>query len=159
AAENNLSETAFIVRGGTDYAIRWFTPTVEVDLCGHATLASAFVVFAALEPGRDMVVFTSKSGPLTVRRDAELLRMDFPVHQPSRCAAPAELVKGLKQPPAEVWRSKHYLAVYGSEHEVRTLEPDLECIKRLDTPGVIVTAPSARADFVSRFFAPGAGVP
>jgi predicted PhzF superfamily epimerase YddE/YHI9 len=160
AAENNLSETAFIVRTGPDYAIRWFTPTVEVDLCGHATLASAFVVFEVLEPARDAVTFESKSGPLIVTRDGERLRMDFPSRPPSRCATPEVLRQGLKQTPGEVWRSAtHYLAVYNSEAEVRALEPAMDHLSRADALGVIVTAPSARADFVSRFFAPGAGVP
>jgi PhzF family phenazine biosynthesis protein len=158
AAENNLSETAFIVRTGPDYAIRWFTPTVEVDLCGHATLASAFVVFESLEPARAAVTFASKSGPLIVTRDGKRLRMDFPSRSPSRCAPPETLRQGLRETPVEVWKSTHYLAVYNSEAEVRALEPDMERLKRLDV-GVIVTAPTTRADFVSRFFAPGAGVP
>jgi predicted PhzF superfamily epimerase YddE/YHI9 len=158
AAENNLSETAFIVRSGPDYAIRWFTPTIEVDLCGHATLASAFVVFEDLEPARAAVTFASKSGPLIVTRDGELLRMDFPSRPSSRCTPPEALLQGLRQTPVEVWKSTHYLAVYNSEAEVRALEPDMDRLKRVDV-GVIVTAPSARADFVSRFFAPGAGVP
>jgi len=158
AAENNLSETAFIVPADGEYAIRWFTPTHEVDLCGHATLASAFVVFHELEPARHVVSFQSHSGPLHVTRDGERLCMDFPTRAASACDPPAALVAALGRPPVAVSRANNYLAVYGSEDDVQSLQPDMAALRALDTP-VIVTAPSARADFVSRFFAPARGVP
>jgi len=159
AAENNLSETAFLVRFGNEYKIRWFTPTQEVDLCGHATLASAFVVFHCLDPGRKAVIFSSKSGPLKVEQQGEQLRMEFPAIAPQPCSPPADLLKGLGQKPREVFRAVKYLAVYDSEDEVRSLQPDFAALKHLDCLGVIVTAPGKAVDFVSRFFAPRIGIP
>ncbi len=159
AAENNLSETAFLVGGDGRYHIRWFTPKSEVDLCGHATLASAFVIFEKLEAGRRSVAFESRSGPLAVDRDGELLALDFPSRLPVECAAPAELAGALGMPPLRVLGSRDYMAVYESEDDVRSLRPDMERLKRLDRMGVIATAPGRDADFVSRFFAPGVGVP
>jgi PhzF family phenazine biosynthesis protein len=159
AAENNLSETAFLVGREGRYRIRWFTPAAEVDLCGHATLASAWVVFQRLEPGKRFVTFDSKSGPLAVDRDGELLALDFPARPPEECAAPAELVRGLGLAPRSVLASRDYLAVYPSEQDVRSLEPDMDKLAKLDRLGVIVTAPGEKADFVSRFFAPKVGVP
>jgi len=159
AAENNLSETAFIVPADGEYAIRWFTPTHEVDLCGHATLASAFVVFHELEPARHVVTFHSPSGPLPVTRDGERLCMDFPAREAAPCTTPDALVEALGRRPVAVLRADSYLAVYASEEEVRALQPHMERLQTLDTFGVIVTAASAHADFVSRFFAPARGVP
>jgi predicted PhzF superfamily epimerase YddE/YHI9 len=159
AAENNLSETAFFVRAGQDYELKWFTPKQEVDLCGHATLASAWVVFRFLEPGSKVVTFLTRSGPLVVRQEGELLSMRFPRREAAPSETPALLLEGLRLPPREVLRSRDYLAVYGSEEEVRALEPDMEALAKLDALGVIVTAPGGAADFVSRFFAPAAGVP
>lgn len=159
AAENNLSETAFLVPLKEQYEIRWFTPVQEVDLCGHATLASAFVVFRCLEPGRRIVIFSSKSGPLKVDQQDDQLRMEFPTLEPQSCAPPAELLAGLRRQPREVLRAEKYLAVYDSEDEVRSLRPDFELLKRLDCMGVIVTAPGKEVDFVSRFFAPRVGIP
>ncbi|HEY9846707.1 MAG TPA: PhzF family phenazine biosynthesis protein [Candidatus Caenarcaniphilales bacterium] len=160
AAENNLSETAFLVRTEAHYQIRWFTPVQEVDLCGHATLAAAFVVFHCLEPGRQAVCFASKSGWLPVEQQGDRLLMKFPVQQPQACSAPADLVAGLRLQPREVFLAQKYLAVYDSEDEVRTLQPDFELLKQLDCLGVIVTAPGKKPiDFVSRFFAPRVGIP
>lgn len=159
AAENNLSETAFFVRGVEGYDLRWFTPKVEVDLCGHATLASAFVVFQYLEPERKEVRFHTRSGELTVRRQGELLVMDFPAREPVRCAVPRELAAALGAAPSEVWEARDYLAVYETEEQVRGLEPDMAALARVGHFAVIVTAPGREADFVSRFFAPAAGVP
>jgi PhzF family phenazine biosynthesis protein len=159
AAENNLSETAFLVAGGEDYHLRWFTPVTEVKLCGHATLASAFVVFHYLRPGSAAVTFQSLSGPLAVTREGELLTMDFPAWEPVPCEAPEALAAGLGRAPAEVLGTRDWLAVYESEEAVRTLRPDTERLRGLDRLGVIVTAPGSRSDFVSRFFAPGAGIP
>ena len=159
AAENNLSETAFFVGGRGEYEIRWMTPATEVDLCGHATLASAFVLFAEAEKGRDEVVFRSKSGPLRVRRAGDLLTLDFPARPPQPMAASEDLLEGLGRPPREVWAARDYLAVYDTEDEVRSLAPDFTRLGRLDRFAVAVTAPGTRVDFVSRFFAPAQGIP
>jgi len=159
AAENNLSETAFFVGGGGEYALRWFTPTVEVDLCGHATLASAYVLFEALEPSLSEVRFSSRSGPLTVTRDGDLLALDFPTRAPDPCVTPSGLEEALGARPREVWAARDYMAVFDSEDEVRALRPDMERVSRLDRFALIVTAPGNEVDFVSRFFAPASGIP
>jgi predicted PhzF superfamily epimerase YddE/YHI9 len=159
AAENNLSETAFFVPGRDGYDLRWFTPTLEVDLCGHATLASAYVVFDRLLPDARTVRFSTRSGMLEVSRDADLLVLDFPTLPAAPCVAPKALIDGLGVRPREVLRAKNYLAVFDSEHEVRALKPDMGLIAGLEPYALIVTAPGADADFVSRFFAPGHGVP
>jgi PhzF family phenazine biosynthesis protein len=161
AAENSLSETAFFVREAEDYALRWFTPSVEVDLCGHATLASAHVVFSFLEPARDRVRFrTLKAGTLEVSRRSGLLVMDFPARPPSPCQAPAGLLAALGGTPREVLRARDHLVVYGSAAEVAALKPDLTALAAVDCWAVIVTAPGEHElDFVSRFFAPAQGVP
>lgn len=159
AAENNLAETAFFVRQGERYQLRWFTPVTEVDLCGHATLASAFVIFGDLEPGRASVTFATRSGDLTVTRDGELLTMDFPSIATTPCAAPEALLAGLDCEPLEVRQAMDYLVVVRDEATVRALQPRMEHLLQLDTRGVIVTARGEHADFVSRFFAPAAGIP
>lgn len=159
AAENNLAETAFLVGGNGRYRIRWFTPASEIDLCGHATLASGWVVFHRLEPACARVVFDSQSGPLSVERDGDLLALDFPSRAPTACEAPADLLAGLGRAPRQVLASRDFLAVYDTEDEVRSLRPDMTALERLDRLGVIVSAPGQEADFVSRFFAPKVGVP
>jgi PhzF family phenazine biosynthesis protein len=159
AAENNLAETAFFVKRGDRYDLRWMTPKVEVDLCGHATLASAFVVFNYLEPKRREVVFDTKSGELIVRRDGDLLRLDFPSRPPERCDPMPELAEALGAVPAELWAARDYMAVFRSEDEVRRLQPDMHRLAKLDRFAVIVTAPGKNVDFVSRFFAPLQGIP
>ncbi len=159
AAENNLSETAFLVRRDDLYELRWFTPKAEVDLCGHATLAAAFVIFHLLETGEDTVRFHSpKSGSLSVSRQDDLLRLDFPSRPPEACPCPPDLAAGLGLEPAAVLQSTDYLAVFADEQQVIDLAPDMKRLSRLDRRGVIVTAPGKRADFVSRFFAPRLGV-
>jgi PhzF family phenazine biosynthesis protein len=157
AAENNLSETAFVLREGDGYAIRWFTPTFEIDLCGHATLASAYVVFAFLEPGRDAVTFTSASGPLSVTRADEILTMDFPARPPKPRAPLAGLAAALGHAPAGLLEARDVLAVFESEQEVSSLAPDFRQLKALGRM-VIATAPGRDVDFVSRFFAPAHGI-
>jgi PhzF family phenazine biosynthesis protein len=159
AAENNLSETAFFVREGAGMHLRWFTPTCEVDLCGHATLASAFVVMNYLEPGTTEVRFESRSGELRVERDGERYALDFPARPPQRVQPPAGLVAALGVEPDETWKSRDYMAVYATEQHVRALTPDMAKLAACDLFAVIVTAPGKSADFVSRFFAPGYGVP
>jgi PhzF family phenazine biosynthesis protein len=158
AQENNLSETAFFVPEGNGYHIRWFTPVAEVDLCGHATLATAFVIFNYFDISSSHVSFHSKSGRLTVVKEEELLSMDFPSQPPVRCEAPKELVDGIGKEPLEVLCSEDYIAVFSSENDIIELNPDMAIIKKLDLRGVVVTAQGKNVDFVSRFFAPKFGV-
>jgi PhzF family phenazine biosynthesis protein len=161
AAENNLAETAFIVRDGGDWRIRWFTPRLEVPLCGHATLASAAVVMERREPTRRDVVFHSASGPLAVARRGSQYAMDFPSRPSERVAqAPAGLAEALGIAPLEVWQNEfNYLALLDSPDDVRALAPDHRAIARLDRPGLIVTARGeGDYDFTSRYFAPAKGV-
>jgi len=159
AAENNLSETAFLVSQGQAYGLRWFTPLAEIDLCGHATLASAFVVFNHLQTSAEVVDFETKSGRLSVRREGEVLSMDFPSRNPEPCSAPDELIEALGLRPEEVLRSRDYMAVLADEEQVRSLAPDMSLLMEIGGLGVIATAPGETVDFVSRFFAPKAGVP
>ncbi len=164
AAENNLSETAFLVPQSSDYRLRWFTPLTEVPLCGHATLASGAVVMERLEPGRDVVVFHSASGPLTVRRAASGYVMDFPARPAEPLASPPALLQALRCTALAARETyvndASYMAVLDSAANVRALAPDMAAIARLDRGSVIVTAPGeGDYDFVSRFFAPAKGVP
>ncbi len=161
AAENNLAETAFFVPDGADYALRWFTPTVEVDLCGHATLASGHVVFAFLQPERENVNFhTVKAGNLTVAKRADLLVMDFPARPAAPAEPPPGLLAALGGTPREVLRARDHLMVYDSAADVAALEPDLAALADVDCWAAIATAPGENGvDFVSRFFAPKQGVP
>jgi PhzF family phenazine biosynthesis protein len=159
AAENNLAETAYIIRKPDGrYDLRWFTPTTEMDLCGHATLASAFVIFRHLEPALDRVAFDTRSGELVVTRDGALLSMDFPSRKPEPCAVDSRLKQSLGGKPLHVLGSRDYFVVYGSEDEIRALTPDFRELTKMDRFATIVTAPGKSVDFVSRFFAPAAGV-
>jgi PhzF family phenazine biosynthesis protein len=160
AAENNLSETAFVVQNGEKYGIRWFTPTVEVDLCGHATLASAFVIFNQCDFKGDAIILHSpRSGELKVRHDGMKLYLDFPADVFDRCENLPEITTGIGFTPLEVYRGKtDYMAVLSSEVEVHNIQPDFEKIIKLDARGLIVTAPGKKVDFVSRFFGPQSGV-
>src|SRR5215510_187798 len=151
-AENNLAETAFVVQRESTFDLRWFTPTVEVDLCGHATLASAHVIFQHLGYCSPLIRFQTRSGELTVARTGDLLELDFPSRPAAACAAPPELIEGLGRVPAFTAKARDYLAVFDSEETVRNLDPDLAVLARLDALGIIVTAPGASRDFVSRFF-------
>ena len=161
ALENNLSETAFLVprAGGTDeWELRWFTPTVEVDLCGHATLAAAHVVFEELRPGTERVRFHSQSGPLSVEREGELLVLDFPADPCEPAPSDPAWTAALGAEPLEVWRTRGHLVLFESEAQLRALRPDFAAISALGTYAVIATAPGEEVDFVSRFFAPAQGV-
>jgi PhzF family phenazine biosynthesis protein len=158
AAENNLSETAFVVPRGDEFDLRWFTPTLEMDLCGHATLAAAFVLFTEQKVSGTIIRFQSRSGMLTVKRAGEILTLDFPSRPPQPCALPEILATGLGTRPASIHKSRDYLAVFNSAAEVRALRPDFAALKKLDCLGIIATAPGDDCDFVSRFFAPAAGV-
>lgn len=161
AAENNLAETAFLVPEGGDYRLRWFTATVEVPLCGHATLASAAVVMERLEHGRNRVVFRTISGPLPVNRAERGYVMDFPARPSVSQPAPKGMAEALGIVPLEVLSNAfNYMAVLESPIAVRALKPDIGAVARLDRPGVIVTAAGDRGfDFVSRYFAPAKGIP
>ena len=162
AAENNLAETAFFVPEAGGYGLRWFTPMQEVPLCGHATLASAFVLFTEIAPHLEAIGFHTQSGTLTVTRKGERLQMDFPRHRLTRVEAPPALHAGLKTPPREVHfvsESRNYHAVYDTEAEVRALMPDFAALCRLESLGVVATAPGTDCDFVSRYFAPKLGIP
>lgn len=160
AAENNLSETAFLVPKGEDYELRWFTPKVEIDLCGHATLAAGEVVFRWLRPGSSRVSFHSRrAGVLGVERRGRDLVLDFPARAPKPCDAPSGLLDALGGTPIEVLASERdVLVVYRTEAEVARLAPSMAPLAALGQVGVIASARGERVDFVSRFFAPGMGV-
>lgn len=157
AAENNLAETAFIVKQEDGYGLRWFTPVVEMPLCGHATLGAAYVIFRHLEPDARSLRFHTLSGVLTVEREGERLVLDFPALPATRTQPPPTLAEGLGAHALEVWKASYYMAVFASEEEVRGLKPDMRVLGGLDP--VICTAPGeAGIDFVSRFFAPAFGI-
>jgi PhzF family phenazine biosynthesis protein len=158
ALENNLSETAYFVRSRDRYHLRWFTPAVEVDLCGHATLASAHVIFTRLEPDATKVTFDSRGGELTVTRDGGLYTLDFPALRPLPVSAPAIIGDALGRQPVAAFGARDYLFVFETEDDVRALRPNMEKLSQLDRFAVIVTAPGKDCDFVSRFFAPARGV-
>ena len=161
AVENNLAETAFFVKNETGYKLRWFTPEFEIDLCGHATLASAHILFTQLGYNEDTIHFeTVKAGLLSVKKDGEKYTMDFPSRPPIHIEVPVGLAEALSEKqPLEVLRSRDYFLVYESESDIRDISPDFFVLSKMDTVGVIVTAPGDNSDFVSRFFAPGAGIP
>jgi PhzF family phenazine biosynthesis protein len=163
AAENNLAETAFFVRIGDDYELRWFTPEVEIELCGHATLASGFVIMTKLAPHKMSTRFHTKSGILNVTRDGARFALDLPSQPPKPAEMPAKFLAALGPKPKEMLAATKYLAVYDSAEEVAALRPDLAVLRGIDK-GVIVTAPGPASgpngcDFVSRFFAPHIGIP
>jgi len=159
AEENNLAETAFFVPANDRFHIRWFTPNKEVKLCGHATLASAFVLFELLGYGGDTIIFDCLSGALSVTRTNEMLTLDFPAQIPEKCEISEEIIKGLGRAPLELYRNEDFLAVFGGEDEVSIIKPNHSYLEKLDLRGVIVTAPSLEQDFVARFFAPKYGIP
>ena len=159
AEENNLSETAFFVPANNHFQLRWFTPVSEVDLCGHATLATAHVIFEALGYAEPVITFETRSGELFVEKKGNRLQMDFPACAPTACEAPEALVEGLGVHPIEVLAADDYLAVLDSEAAIHALKPNHGLLGQLDLRGVIVTAPGNQADFVSRFFAPKLGIP
>lgn len=159
AEENNLSETAFFVPSKKGFELRWFTPVKEVDLCGHATLASAHVIFEILGYAKQAITFETRSGDLFVERHGKLLKMDFPARPPAPCMLSEILLKGLGQRPVEVLAANDYMAVFDSEATVRAITPDQSLLSQLDLRGVIATARGTDVDFVSRFFAPKSGIP
>ncbi len=161
AVENNLAETAFFVKNDGGYKLRWFTPEYEIDLCGHATLASAHILFTGLLCNQEEIHFeTVKAGTLIVKKDGGKYTMDFPSRPPIHIEPPIGLIEALgEKQPVEVLRSRDYFVVYESEDDIKEISPDFFALSKMDTVGVIVTAPGKKVDFVSRFFAPGAGIP
>lgn len=158
AAENNLSETAFFTKKKKLFELRWFTPKIEVDLCGHATLASAHVIFNHLGFDEEQIIFSSVSGELGVTRANNRLVLDFPASPPSPADTHEGLIQGLGMRPKEVHKSRDYLALFESEADILSLKPNFDILGKLDCLGIIVTAKGKNSDFVSRFFAPAAGI-
>jgi PhzF family phenazine biosynthesis protein len=159
AAENNLAETAFYAPEGAAYRIRWFTPAVEVDLCGHATLAAAHVAFAFEGHQGTVIEFASRSGTLRVRKDGGRLVLDFPADPPTQVPSPGGLAEALGRAPAEVWKGRSdYLLVYPAQADVAGMAPDFRRLGAVEARGIIVTAPGEGVDFVSRFFGPRVGI-
>lgn len=159
AAQNNLAETAYFVQQGNDYSIRWFTPTVEVDLCGHATLASAHVLFRHLQFTGGQLVFHSKSGPLQVTRKGEMITLNFPANEPEMISDDGSISESLGIKPKAVFKSRFdYMVVLGSQSEIESLNPDLSLVRKLPARGMIVTAKGDVVDFVSRCFYPQSGI-
>jgi len=158
ASENNLSETAFLVREPDGWRVRWFTPAIEVNLCGHATLASAHVVLTHLEPGAASVTFASRSGPLRVERDGARYAMDLPAYPSERIDTPPGLVDAIGVTPLETWLGVKLMALLEDESAVRAVRPDFGKVAALGAFGVIVTAPGDTSDIASRYFVPQAGV-
>jgi len=159
AEENNLSETAFFVQGKKGFSLRWFTPVKEVDLCGHATLAAAHVIFDILGCAEPAILFETRSGNLCVEKVGDRLKMDFPVLPTTSCKVSENIVKALGARPIELLAADDYVAVFDSEATVRAIKPNHALLDQLDLRGVIVTAPGINVDFVSRFFAPKIGIP
>ena len=159
ATENNLPETAFIVPDGEYFALRWFTPTIEMDLCGHATLGAAFVLNLTNDITRWPVHFATQSGVLSVTKENDFYFLDLPSRPASTCPTPDNLIKGLGKKSRELYKSRDYLAIFDNEEQVADLAPDFTLLEGLDCLGIIVTAPGEDVDFVSRFFAPAAGIP
>ena len=159
AAENNLSETAFFLPEGDDFRLRWFMPVGEIDLCGHATLASAFVILTELHPGRQRVDFRSMSGPLSVTREGSRFCMDFPLRAPNPVPCPPGFAEALGAEVKEAWLTRDLFALLESEAAVRDLKPDLDALSRMEPTSFVVTARGTDCDFVSRCFAPREGIP
>ena len=158
ASENNLSETAFFCPSDNNYEIRWFTPNGEIELCGHATLASAYVLFNILNYKREQIEFNSLSGRLTVKKVNDLFRLDFPSQNPLKCKMPRLLSEGLGRESNNCYKNEDYLVVFETEDEIANINPDFNKLKMLDSRGVIITAPGLNYDFVSRAFFPKYGV-
>jgi PhzF family phenazine biosynthesis protein len=159
ATENNVPETAFFVGGDGKFKLRWFTPMQEVDLCGHATLAAAWVVFNFMDKKLPKVTFSTQSGTLSVSKAGDLLAMDFPARPALPVKAPEGLIEALGAQPTEVLAARDYMCVFEDEKQVRALQPDMARLRQLDKMAVIVTAKGDEVDFVSRFFAPKVGIP
>jgi PhzF family phenazine biosynthesis protein len=160
AQENNLSETAFITKSKKKYEIRWFTPKIEVDLCGHATLASGHVIFSYFDLKQKEITFINPhSGILKVKKMKNSLILDFPITQFKKTSIPPDLIKALDKKPKEMYKGKtDYMLIFDSQEEIEKLNPDFQLLSKIDALGIIVTAKGKDADFVSRFFAPRCGI-
>ncbi len=158
AAENNLSETAFFVKTNKGYSIRWFTPVHEVDLCGHATLASAYVIFNILKHGENEILFESKSGLLEVKKNKDWLEMNFPSQPAIKCSVPKPLLEAFDEEPIECLQSEDYILVFKNEESILNANPKMSLLSELDLRGVAITSISENYDFISRFFAPKYGI-
>ncbi len=159
ATENNLSETAFLVKKGSSYEIRWFTPTSEINLCGHATLASGYVIFNFYKPNTETISFKSHlSGELSVKQRDRLFVLDFPSIPARPCKTPKSIMNVFGMEPVETLKADDYLVVYENENQISSINPNFDVLKQLDARGVIVTAKGAKSDFVSRFFCPKYGI-
>lgn len=160
AKENCVAETAFFLAVDDGYEIRWFTPEFEIDLCGHATLATAHVITRHLQPALSFVKFYSKSGKLTVSADNDMLTLDFPSRKPEPCPAPQMIIDAIQAEPIEVLQSRDYVLVFDDEDKIKKIEPDLVLLNQIDLGmgGIVVTAKGNSVDFVSRFFTPQASI-
>jgi PhzF family phenazine biosynthesis protein len=160
AMENNLAETAYYVKREKDYEIRWFTPAVEVDLCGHATLATAYVLYNYEQHVSPEIIFHSRrSGKLTVNKQGDLLTLNFPTDKFEKVSITPDLQKGFDRQPVEIIKGKtDYMFVFKTEEEIQNLKPNLQELAKWDVRGVIATAKGEKSDFVSRFFAPQSGI-
>ena len=159
AMENNLSETVFFVKEQEKYHIRWFTPKAEVDMCGHATLASAYVIFEELNEQKNEIVFSSKSGDLIVKKETDgSLVMDFPLQVINDCPIPQQIIDSFTQKPITCYKSMDYIVIFENEQDIIDAKPNLELLKSLDARGVCIASISSEYDFVTRFFAPKYGI-
>ncbi len=159
AMENNLSETVFFVKEQEKYHIRWFTPKAEVDMCGHATLASAYVIFEELHEQENEIVFSSKSGDLVVKKESDgSLVMDFPLLEINECPIPQQIIDSFAQKPIACYKSMDYIVIFENEKDIIEAQPNLELLKSLDARGVCIASVSQKYDFVTRFFAPKHGI-
>ncbi|MEE2770763.1 MAG: PhzF family phenazine biosynthesis protein [Bacteroidota bacterium] len=160
AMENNLAETAFVVKADENYQIRWFTPTVEVDLCGHATLAAAHVLYHEKSfQGEQLRFWSDRSGQLLVKKDGERLQLDFPADSISEIPVTPELQSCFSVKPLKIFKGKtDYMFIFKTEESIRNISPNLSAIASLDARGLIASAPGKKVDFVSRFFAPQSGI-
>jgi PhzF family phenazine biosynthesis protein len=158
AMENNLSETAFFVKKDNDYFIRWFTPEIEIDLCGHATLASAHVIYNHLNYKEEVINFQYGGGNLSVCKKGDLLSMDFPSIHSDQAEVSDLIISSVGKKPNEAYKARDLMIVFNSENDIKELEPDFAQMANIDVLGVIATAPGDKVDFVSRFFAPNAGI-
>ncbi|HNW99636.1 MAG TPA: PhzF family phenazine biosynthesis protein [Bacteroidales bacterium] len=159
AMENNLSETAFFVNENNAFHIRWFTPLTEVDLCGHATLATSHVIFNLLHHENDVIHFFSKSGVLSVRKENEYLILNFPTDKISKIEIPAIIAEGIGMAPVETYKgTSDYMLIYKNQEQIENIKPDFKILSKTGTRGIIVTSKGNECDFVSRFFGPGVGI-
>jgi PhzF family phenazine biosynthesis protein len=159
ANENNLSETAFLVKKESIYEIRWYTPTSEINLCGHATLASGFAIFNYISPELSEISFKSHlSGELSVRKNNGLHILDFPALPATICKTPSDIIKSFGVEPMETLKADDYLVVFENENQISSINPKFELLNQIDGRGVIVTAKGTKSDFVSRFFCPKYGI-